>query len=71
MQALKEQVEELRTALRNEVQSYLGYRRARVDVLKAREESLLSSLSYTDSETGLLSLQGGASLLLRPGHRWR
>jgi polysaccharide biosynthesis transport protein len=52
VQSLKEQVDTLRVYLGVEVENFLAYRRARVEVLKAREEAVLSSLSYIDSELG-------------------
>jgi len=48
--ALREQVDQLEQLLRGEAGSYLRHLQAKVEVLRAREESLLSTLSYIDAE---------------------
>jgi uncharacterized protein involved in exopolysaccharide biosynthesis len=50
--ALKDQVEELRAMLDREVRSYLKLCHGKVEILRAREESLLSTISYVDAELG-------------------
>ncbi len=50
VRALKDRVELLENELRREVESYARHLEARVEVLKAVEESLLGTLQYTDSE---------------------
>ena len=47
---LEDQVSQLQRLLVQEVENYLHHLRARVDVQRAREESILSTLAYVDGE---------------------
>lgn len=49
---LKEQVHGLESLLGRELQNYLGHLRAKIEVLRAREDALLSALAYVDGEIG-------------------
>jgi len=49
VRTLTDEVRDLAALLRREVESYVRHLRYKVDVLKAQEEALLTSLSYTDA----------------------
>lgn len=50
VQAFRSRVQQLEEALRSELNAYLSHLGAKVEVLKAREEALLGTLHYVDSE---------------------
>lgn len=48
--SLKEQVDQLRVVLLGEVEAYVRHLEAKVEVMRAKEESILNTLAYVDAE---------------------